>query len=100
MSEYVHPFESNQQYKKILQVGITSFMLFLAGCGPITLPQNIDSVSASSILSNDEASCNGQVPQDVSEARKNDASFLVENGASIEEVKLLMESFCAGLISP
>lgn len=100
MSELISLNENSKQYNQYLKVGLTSFMLFLAGCGPVSM-SNIDSISASStVLSSEEASCNSSVSVEVATARENDAKFLIQKGVSIDEVRILMESFCAGLISP
>lgn len=102
MSEFFKPVDFSTQYKKIMQVGITSFMLFLAGCGPISGPSNIEAVNAQSstpILSPSEASCDGRVSDEVANARQNDAQILKDNN-SLEEVRRLMASFCDGVVPP
>ncbi len=103
MSEFIQPFDL-QQYKKIMQVSVASFMLFLAGCGPLK-PINItDSISAQTsgpVLSDKEASCNGKVTTDVEQARQQDALFMEEQlQLSRDTIKKEMASFCDGLIPP
>ncbi|HRN70044.1 MAG TPA: hypothetical protein PLS49_02560, partial [Candidatus Woesebacteria bacterium] len=89
------------QYKQYLQIGLTSFMVFLAGCGPVSVPNHIDTVNTQSstpILSSIEASCNNElVLQDVIEARQKDAQFMLNQGRPLEEVKQIMMSFCDGI---
>jgi hypothetical protein len=104
MSEFIQPFDL-QQYKKIMQISAASFMLFLAGCGAITIPKNIDAVNAKSetpILSPSETNCGDEdLPLDVVQARQNDAIYMEEQlKLSREQIKQEMASFCNGLIPP